>query len=211
MVLRRRCEWRQLMHLRGSPTQTYAGDPGWFQRSPQIAGRDQPKRVGRKAVRRTFRSRVGRVGYAASRATHFVPAHPRMIMPHALRGLACRILLLTCVAYATASAQETPFTHADTLRGSITPERAWWDVVFYDLHVRLDPADSTIRGWNGITYRVTGPSRAMQIDLQTPLDIDSVVQDGRRLSYRRDGNAFFVSLTAKQPRGATRTVTVYYH
>jgi len=77
--------------------------------------------------------------------------------------------------------------------------------------VRLDPADSTIRGWNGITYRVTGPSRAMQIDLQTPLDIDSVVQDGRRLSYRRDGNAFFVRLTAKQPRGATRTVTVYYH
>ena len=41
-----------------------------------------------------------------------------------------------------------------------------------------------------------------------PLEIDSVIQDGRRLSYRRDGNAFFVTMAAKQPKGATRTVTV---
>jgi aminopeptidase N len=134
-----------------------------------------------------------------------------MIMPHAHRGLAFRVLLLACAACATASAQQRTFTHADTLRGSITPERAWWDVAFYDLHVRLDPADSTVRGWNGITYRVTGRSRAMQIDLQTPLEIDSIVQDGRRLTYRRDGNAFFVTLAAKQRKGATKTLTVYYH
>ena len=70
---------------------------------------------------------------------------------------------------ALAQQAATPaFTHADTLRGTITPERAWWDVVFYDLHVQIDPADSTVHGWNGITYRVTGPSRAMQIDLQVP-------------------------------------------
>jgi hypothetical protein len=51
----------------------------------------------------------------------------------------------------------------------------------------------------------------MQIDLQTPLEIDSVLQEGRRLSYRRDGNAFFVTLAAKQPKGTVRTLTVYYH
>ena len=90
------------------------------------------------------------------------------------------------------AAQEPAFTRADTLRGSITPERAWWDVTFYDLHVRLDPSDSTIRGWNGITYRVTGRAREMQIDLQEPLRVDSVLQQGRRLRYRREGNAVFV-------------------
>lgn len=132
-------------------------------------------------------------------------------MPTALRGLAARILLLAAAASTTASAQQQTFTHADTLRGSITPERAWWDVVFYDLHVRLDPADSTIRGWNGITYRVTGSSRAMQVDLQAPLEVDSILQDGRRVTHRRDGNALFVSLAAKQPKGATKTLTVYYH
>src|SRR5437763_14538820 len=45
-------------------------------------------------------------------------------------------------------AQTTPtvFTHADTLRGSNGPARAWWDVSFYDLRVAVSPADSTIRG-----------------------------------------------------------------
>jgi aminopeptidase N len=121
------------------------------------------------------------------------------------------VLVLAAAPLRPAPAQERVYTHADTLRGSITPERAWWDVTFYDLHVRLDPSDSTVRGWNGISYRVTGPSRAMQIDLQTPLEIDSVIQDGRRVGYRRDGNAFFVTLAGKQPKGALRTVTVYYH
>jgi len=134
-----------------------------------------------------------------------------MTLHRRTRCLAALALLLASLSPAGAAAQQAAFTHADTLRGSITPERAWWDVVFYDLHVKLDPSDSTVRGWNGITYRVTGPSRAMQIDLQVPLEIDSVVQDGRALSYRRDGNAFFVSVGSRQPRGALRTITVYYH
>ena len=62
-----------------------------------------------------------------------------------------RLLLTLALVPAAAptsplTAQKHVFTHADTLRGSITPERAWWDVVFYDLHIRLDPADSTVRG-----------------------------------------------------------------
>ena len=30
------------------------------------------------------------------------------------------------------------FTHQDTLRGSITTERAWWDVLRYDISVEPD-------------------------------------------------------------------------
>jgi len=103
------------------------------------------------------------------------------------------------------------FTHGDTLRGSNTPERAWWDAAFYDLHVRVNPADSSIAGYNAITYRVIKPAREMQIDLQVPLVIDSVVQDGTELSARRDGNAFFVRLIARQPVGARKQIAVYYH
>jgi aminopeptidase N len=127
------------------------------------------------------------------------------------RGLALTLLAAAPSAGPSAQQPIPAFTRADTLRGSIGPERAWWDVVFYDLHVRLDPADSTVRGWNGITYRVTGSSRAMQIDLQEPLVIDSVVQDGRRLAYRRDGNAFFVTPSGKQAKGSVRTLAVHYH
>jgi aminopeptidase N len=125
------------------------------------------------------------------------------------------LLRLFClpVLFATAArAQDTTtFTHADTLRGTITPQRSWWDAAFYDLHVAVNPADSSVRGSNGITYRVLGPAREMQIDLMTPLVVDSIVQEGRRLTHRRDGNALFVALPAPQRVGAHRTVTVYYH
>ena len=104
----------------------------------------------------------------------------------------------------------TPTVH-DTLRGTNTPQRAWWDATFYDLHVRVNPPDSSIRGYNGITYRVLKPSQEMQIDLQTPLEVDSMLQKGKALTYRRDGNAFFVTLTQPQRVGDRNTVTVYYH
>ena len=55
---------------------------------------------------------------------------------------------------AAMAAQARTYTRADTLRGSIGPGRAWWDAAFYDLHVKVSPADSSISGWNGITYRV---------------------------------------------------------
>jgi aminopeptidase N len=127
----------------------------------------------------------------------------------AIAALAALAQLLTA---GTAGAQsKEQFTHADTLRGSNTPERAWWDAIFYDLHVKVSPADSSIRGHNGITYRVLGPAKAMQIDLQVPLEVDSMVQDGRAVQYRRDGNAFFAQLAAAQKEGDSKTITVYYH
>src|SRR2546429_445948 len=109
-------------------------------------------------------------------------------------------------------AQTRTFTHADTLRGSsTTPARAWWDVTFYDLRVAISPTDSSLRGSNGISYRVLQPSSEMQIDLMIPLDVDSMVQDSRAVPFRRDGNAFFAQLAVPQPAGATKTITVFYH
>ena len=122
------------------------------------------------------------------------------------------LLLLAALAQPTrAAAQPTTYTHADTLRGTNGPARAWWDAVFYDLHVRVDPADSSVRGWNGIAYRVLAPGREMQIDLQVPLEVDSMVEHGRRATYRRDGNAFFVTPPGPQRVGKLDTLAVYYH
>jgi len=121
-------------------------------------------------------------------------------------------VLLACLLSLPVAAQERAApTRADTLRGSITPQRAWWDVTFYDLHVRVDPATRSIRGSNATTYRVLTPSQEMQIDLQEPLEVDSMVQDGRKLAYRRDGNAFFVTLQAPQRAGESKTIAVHYH
>ncbi|MGE5802157.1 MAG: M1 family metallopeptidase [Gemmatimonadota bacterium] len=132
------------------------------------------------------------------------------------------IPIITALALLTTAQDTTRYTHADTLRGSNGPARAWWDAQFYDLHVALSLRDSSISGWNRITYRVLQPGREMQIDLQPPLVIDSVVQERRKLAFRRDGKAFFVTLNTAARSGSSGAgagagagrggaVTVWYH
>ena len=123
-----------------------------------------------------------------------------------------RLVLLGALLASAAEAQRPAPTRADTLRGSFTtPGRAWWDVTFYDLRVSIRPADSSIAGSNAITYRVLAPATQMQIDLMTPLEVDSMVQDGRKVAFTREGHAFFATLTSPQAVAATKTITVYYH
>ncbi len=135
-----------------------------------------------------------------------------MRLPAAPLVLAATALALVAAPRSARAQANRVYTHADTLRGSwTTPGRAWWDVSFYDLHVRVSPADSSIAGYNAITYRVLQPAQELQVDLREPLVVDSMVQDGRPVAYRRDGNAFFATLTAPQTTGEHRTLTVYYH
>jgi hypothetical protein len=36
-------------------------------------------------------------------------------------------------------AKKSNFTRQDSLRGSITPERIWWDLTYYHLEIKVDP------------------------------------------------------------------------
>ncbi len=102
------------------------------------------------------------------------------------------------------------FTRQDTLRGSITKERAWWDLTYYHLDIRVNPADSTIKGRNTIRYKVTGASQVMQVDLQEPMKIMRVLEDKKPLEFTRDGNAWFVKLKKLQKPGEINEVIVEY-
>ena len=119
------------------------------------------------------------------------------------------LLLLTAVPLGAQQAPE--FTRADTLRGSISPERAWWDVIHYDLEVRVNPADSTIAGSNRIVYRITDEPRAMQIDLDARLQVDSIVAGGRSLPFEREENVVWVPETGATSPGEQHEIEVHYH
>ena len=130
---------------------------------------------------------------------------------YALLSAFCFFLFtLLTPAYGQLMQPDTAFTRADTLRGTITPERAWWDVTHYDLNVTIQPEDSTIHGYNHITYRIVGQPLEMQIDLQQPLEVDRIIQDGQKLPYHREGNAFFVQVPGGLTRGDLHTLSVYY-
>lgn len=110
------------------------------------------------------------------------------------------------------------FTHQDTLRGTITPERAWWDVVMYDLHVTPNFENFTISGSNTISFRlVKKAGKRMQIDLQEPLTIDSAYLNNVPVKYERDGNAWFIQMPGKKLPKTTSGIEnihqlkLYYH
>nr|WP_314836643.1 M1 family metallopeptidase [uncultured Flavobacterium sp.] len=128
-------------------------------------------------------------------------------------------LLILCIAFASItsinaqgllSKSNVVFTRQDSLRGSITKERAWWDVKYYHLNIKVNPSDSTITGSNTIRYKVINEYNRIQIDLQNPMEIDKVIQDGIALKYTREGNAFFIELIAPQKVGLTKELTVFY-
>ena len=110
----------------------------------------------------------------------------------------------------TAFAQEKQFTHQDTLKGSITPERAWWDVTHYDLKVDIDPEQEFISGTNTITYKVLDPYQTLQVDLQEPMKLLSATQNGQKLKIKKDGAAYFIALQEQQEKGAVNTVDVKF-
>ncbi|MDZ4698516.1 MAG: M1 family metallopeptidase [Rhodothermales bacterium] len=106
-----------------------------------------------------------------------------------------------------ASAQ---FTRQDTLRGSITPERAWWDLTYYHLDVAVDPASQTLAGLNTVHYRVLAPGQRLQIDLQPPMRIEAVEQAGTPLAFERDGNVYYIDLTNPQTVGADHNLSIRF-
>ncbi|MDB9828539.1 M1 family metallopeptidase [Flavobacteriaceae bacterium] len=109
----------------------------------------------------------------------------------------------------TAIAQEK-FTQADELRGSITPQRAWWDLQHYSIEVDVFAQTKSLSGTNTITYTVLSPNSTMQIDLQEPMRIDLVTQNGEEIEIESIGNAHFLDLKQSQEIGAKNKVTIHF-
>lgn len=113
--------------------------------------------------------------------------------------------------YAQLLTQQSSYTHADSLRGSITKERIWWDALHYELSVKFDIPNKSISGSNSITYKVLSPCQTMQIDLMDPLQIDSIIQEHKKLNYKKDGNAYFINLIQQQFIFEINQIAIYYH
>ncbi len=103
------------------------------------------------------------------------------------------------------------FTREDSLRGNVTPERAWWDLTYYDLQIRVDPDSQSLSGSTTIVYRVLQPAQVLHFDLQAPLKVEKVIQAGQELAFSQQGEAaYFVTLTQPQLVGQTGELVVYY-
>jgi aminopeptidase N len=101
-------------------------------------------------------------------------------------------------------------TRQDTLRGSITTEREWWDLTYYHLDIKVEPGKKFICGSNTVGYKVLKSNKMMQIDLQEPMKITSVEANGKSLKFNREGNAYFIELKQRQKKNDINYIKINY-
>jgi aminopeptidase N len=109
--------------------------------------------------------------------------------------------------------QSKGFTKEDTLWGSNTAYRSWWNVTHYDVLVRPNYNEKTISGYNLITYNTIADDLpfTMQIDLQEPLLVDSVFFDKIKFTdYKKENNRWMMFLSDQQ-KNSEHSIQVFYH
>ena len=122
----------------------------------------------------------------------------------------CISLLLIFTTLSSGLAQQSNFSKQDTLRGSITPERVWWDLLHYNLDFKVDPSSKSIEGSNLIRYEVLSQNQLMQIDLQPPMEITAVLENNKELNYKRDGNVYYIQLKKNQQIGTINEIIIHF-
>ncbi|VAW28891.1 Peptidase M1 family protein [hydrothermal vent metagenome] len=118
--------------------------------------------------------------------------------------------ILFLLLFALSFVQAQPFTRQDSIRGSITPERAWWNLTYYHLQIKVDITNKSFKGQNAIYYTVLEAGERMQVDLQPPLKITKVMQGKKELAFTQDGNAYYVSFNTPQKVGDKNSIVVFY-
>ncbi len=140
-----------------------------------------------------------------------------------LRTLPFAFLVHPILAVAQLGDGKEGFTRSDTLRGSIGPERAWWDVTHYDVSVAPDFQSKSIIGITTISFSANVEGKRMQVDLHEPLLVDSITtsvatfRDGdfliteQAIQSTREGNVLWVELPTPMIAGEVSSISVYYH
>ena len=98
------------------------------------------------------------------------------------------------------------------MRGTYGPYRGWWDVLHYDLSVEPDIAAKTLSGRNKITFKVLSAGEMhLQLDLQKPMQLDSVFFKGKKMSFERYEQAYLVAVEPVPAPEEEAVLDVYYH
>lgn len=123
-------------------------------------------------------------------------------------------ILLVLFGFSTSCSQvlsnkQQNYTEADSLRGSLRPERSY-DVLKYHLQVRVDLEEKFISGFNTILFQPGEELPVMQIDLFENMQIDSIIHHNKELQYERKFNAVFIEFPEPLKKLAKDSVRVYY-
>ncbi len=107
-------------------------------------------------------------------------------------------------------AAQHDFTRNDTLRGTITKERVWWNALHYDLEVTPDFNTKGISGIHTITFETLSEDSIMQIDLQKPMRITSAKYENSEVYFSNEENVWYLHFPKPLTKGDTVSVIIHF-
>jgi aminopeptidase N len=120
------------------------------------------------------------------------------------------VLCLPVISRAQLLETKIKYTHADTLRGTLSPLRSCYDINYYHLDVKFNIDQKAISGSNQFKFTATQDFTKLQFDLFANLNVDKVVYKGKSLPYTREANAVFVTFPQTITQGSKDEFTVFY-
>ena len=102
------------------------------------------------------------------------------------------------------------YSREDSLRGNLSEYRSCYNVIRYDLDIKVDIENRFISGSNTIKFLAENDFQMMQIDLFSNMKIEKIVSENKELLFKRDCNAVFVSFPETILKGKEKSIVVYY-
>lgn len=87
------------------------------------------------------------------------------------------------------------FTRKDSLQGGFSFERMCFDVQHYELDIKVNPEEKFISGSNTISFKMRQESSKIQLDLFENMKVDSILFENKKLDFKREFGAVFISFT----------------
>lgn len=129
-----------------------------------------------------------------------------------MKKLSYTLLFAASLCFGQFFEKDKVLTKQDTLKGSNTQFRNFWDVKKYDLSVEPDFAQKSIKGNNKISFEiikdVTNPT--FQVDLQQPMKADKVEASFPVAEYKQDGDFIWIKTNKSFKKGEKYTIDVTY-
>ena len=126
-----------------------------------------------------------------------------------------KLLLLSILISGVSQAQffeNAKPTKVDTLKGSNTEFRNFWDVKKYDIVLEPNFEAKSIKGSNKISLTIEKNvlNPVFQIDLQSPMKADKITANFPIVDKKTDGDFIFISTKKKFKKGEKYTIDIDY-
>lgn len=124
-----------------------------------------------------------------------------------------RIFILLILVILSTSRAVAQNTNTPILLEGVTPEQAWWDLKHYELKVHFYPETKSIKGSNQIRFEVLSEdNRKMQLDLQEPMQVDSVFYKNKPLEFEKNQAMYYIKFPSnkKLKKKQEDSLTVYF-